>query len=185
MGEPLANLDAVMRAIHILTDPLGPAFSHRRITLSTAGLAPQMLRLGSATPVNLAVSLHAAEDALRSELMPVNRTYPLEQLIRACREYPTPPRKRITFEYILLDGINDSPRQARELVKLLHSVRSKVNLIPFNPHEGAPFGRPSDQAVLAFQEVLHKAQMTVIIRESRGADIGAACGQLVAGSACA
>ncbi len=185
MGEPLANLDAVVRAIHILTDPLGLAFSHRRITLSTAGLVPQMSRLGSATPVNLAVSLHAAEDALRSELMPVNRTYPLEQLIRACREYPTPPRKRITFEYILLDGINDHPRQARELVKLLHSVRSKVNLIPFNPHEGSVFGRPSERAILAFQEVLHKAQMTVIIRESRGADIGAACGQLVAGSACA
>jgi 23S rRNA (adenine2503-C2)-methyltransferase len=184
MGEPLANYEAVVRAIHILTDPLGMAFSHRRITLSTAGLAPQMLRLGNETPVNLAVSLHAAEDRLRGELMPINRVYSLEQLMKACREYPTPPRKRITFEYILLDGVNDSPGQARELVRLLRSVRSKVNLLPFNPYEGAPFGRPSDARVLDFQEVLLKAGMTVIIRESRGADIGAACGQLVAGASC-
>jgi 23S rRNA (adenine2503-C2)-methyltransferase len=185
MGEPLANFDAVVRAIHIMTDPLGLAFSHRRITVSTAGLVPQMNRLGSETPVNLAVSLHAPEDQLRSELMPINRTYPLEQLIRACREYPTPPRKRITFEYILLEGINDSPGHARELVRLLGALRCKVNLMPFNPYEGSPFGRPSEESVLAFQEVLHKAQMTVIIRESRGAEIGAACGQLVAASMCA
>lgn len=182
MGEPLANFDAVVRAIHIMTDPLGLAFSHRRITLSTAGLVPAMSRLASQTPVNLAVSLHAPEDRLRSELMPINRTYPLEQLIRACREYPIPPRKRITFEYILLEGVNDSPGHARELVRLLGALRCKVNLMPFNPHEGSPFGRPSEESVLAFQEVLHKARMTVIIRESRGAEIGAACGQLVAGS---
>jgi 23S rRNA (adenine2503-C2)-methyltransferase len=180
MGEPLANIDAVVRAIQILTDPMGLAFSHRRITLSTSGLVPQMARLGKETPVNLAVSLHAAENALRSELMPVNRAYPLDQLIRACRDYPTPPRKRITFEYILLEGVNDSTRDARELVKLLQPVRSKVNLMPFNPYEGSPFGRPAEARILAFQEVLHKAQLTAIIRESRGADIGAACGQLVA-----
>lgn len=181
MGEPLANADAVLRAIHILTDPLGLAFSHRRITLSTAGLVPQMARLGSETPVNLAVSLHAAEDGLRSELMPINRVYPLDLLIQACRDFPTPPRKRITFEYILLDGVNDSPRHARDLVRLLHGIRAKVNLMPFNPYPGSEFGRPSEKVVLAFQEVLHAAQLTAIIRESRGADIGAACGQLVAG----
>lgn len=182
MGEPLANFDAVVRAIHILTDPLGLAFSHRRITLSTAGLVPQMNRLGSETPVNLAVSLHAPEDPLRSELMPINRTHPLEQLIRACREYPTPSRKRITFEYILLEGVNDSPGHARGLVKLLGALRCKVNLIPFNPFEGSPFGRPSWERVLAFQEVLQRAHITAIIRESRGAEIGAACGQLAAAS---
>jgi 23S rRNA (adenine2503-C2)-methyltransferase len=184
MGEPLANIDAVVRAIRILTDPTGLAFSHRRITLSTSGLVPQMARLGKETPVNLAVSLHAAENALRSELMPINRAYPLELLIRACRDYPTPPRKRITFEYILLEGVNDSTRDARELVKLLHPVRSKVNLMPFNPYEGSPFGRPAEAKILAFQEVLHKAQLTAIIRESRGADIGAACGQLVVRTGC-
>ncbi len=119
MGEPLANYEQVVRAIGIITDPNGLMFSHRRVTLSTVGLVPQMRRLGMETPVNLAVSLHAADDRLRDELMPVNRTYPLAELMRACREYPLPPRKRITFEHILLADVNDSPRQARELVGIL------------------------------------------------------------------
>ncbi len=178
MGEPLANYDSVLRAMQIMTDPNGLAFSHRRITLSTAGLAPQLYRLGKESPVNLAISLHAPEDKLRDELMPINRTYPLSELMAACREYPLAPRKRITFEYVLLDGVNDGTAQARALVRLLNGVRAKINLIPFNPHPGSRFRRPSEERMLAFQEVLQKAQLTAIIRQSRGADIGAACGQL-------
>lgn len=183
MGEPLANYESVMKAIRIMIDPNGMAFSHRRITLSTVGLVPRLRQLGQDSPVNLAISLHAPDDALRNELMPINRTYPLAELISACREYPLPPRKRITFEYILLEGVNDSPKQARELVKILHGVRAKVNLIPFNPMNTLRefgFRKPSEGRILAFQEVLEKAQLTAIIRQSRGADIGAACGQLVA-----
>jgi 23S rRNA (adenine2503-C2)-methyltransferase len=180
MGEPLANYDAVIRALRIMTDPNGLAFSHRRVTLSTVGLVPQLRRLGLDSPVNLAISLHATDDKLRNELMPVNKTYPLADLMLACREYPLPPRKRITFEYILLDGVNDSPKQARELVRMLHGVRAKVNLIPFNAHPGSPFGTPKEESILAFQEVLQKAMLTAIIRKSRGNEISAACGQLAA-----
>jgi 23S rRNA (adenine2503-C2)-methyltransferase len=185
MGEPLANYASVLQALRILVDPNGLAFSHRRITLSTAGLVTQLRRLGKESPVNLAISLHAPDDALRSELMPINRQYPLTELLSACREYPLPPRKRITFEYVLLDGVNDSPKQARELVRVLHGVRAKVNLIPFNPanfefHSG--YRRPSEERIAAFQEVLHRAQLTAMVRQSRGADISAACGQLVAKS---
>jgi 23S rRNA (adenine2503-C2)-methyltransferase len=180
MGEPLANYDAVLRAIRIITDPNGLAFSHRRVTLSTVGLVPQLRQLGRDSPVNLAISLHATDDGLRSELMPVNKTYPLAELLDACREYPLPPRKRITFEYILLDGKNDSPKQARELVRILHGVRAKINLIPFNPHPGSPYGTPTEERILAFQEVLQKAMLTAIIRKSRGNEISAACGQLAA-----
>ncbi len=180
MGEPLANYDAVVRAMNVMIDQNGMAFSHRRITLSTAGLVPQLYRLGKDSPVNLAISLHAPDDALRSELMPVNRTWPLGKLMEACRDYPLPPRKRITFEYILIEGVNDSPKQARDLVRLLSRVKAKVNLIPFNPHPGSPYRRSSEARILAFQEVLVKAQLTAIIRQSRGSEIGAACGQLAA-----
>lgn len=178
MGEPLANYEQVVRAIRIITDPNGLMFSHRRVTLSTVGLVPQMRLLGMETPVNLAVSLHAADDKLRDELMPVNRTYPLSELMKACREYPLPPRKRITFEYILLSGVNDSPRRARELVRILDGVRAKVNLIAFNPYPGSPYRRPSEETILGFQDVLRKANLTAIIRKSRGNEISAACGQL-------
>ena len=182
MGEPLANYDNVLRALAILTDPDGMMFSHRKVTLSTAGLVPQIRRLGTETAVNLAISIHAPDDALRDELMPVNRTYPLGELMRACREYPLQARKRITFEYILLDSVNDSPGQARELVRLLKGVRAKVNLIAFNPHPGAIYRTPSQERILGFQEVLRKANLTAIIRKSRGSEIGAACGQLAAKS---
>lgn len=178
MGEPLANYDAVVQAIRIMIDPNGLAFSHRRITLSTAGLVPRLHRLGEDSPVNLAVSLHAPDDALRNELMPINRKYPLDALMAACRDYPLPPRKRITFEYILLDRVNDEPGQARQLVKLLHGVKAKVNLIPFNSFEESGYRTPSDSRILAFQEVLQKARLTAIIRRSRGGEISAACGQL-------
>ena len=180
MGEPLANYDEVLRAIRIITDPNGLMFSHRRVTLSTVGLIPQMLRLGMDSPVNLAISIHAADDKLRDELMPVNRTYPLSELMRACREYPLPPRKRITFEYILIDGVNDSPRQARELVRLLEGVRAKVNLIAFNSHPESHFRTPPPERILGFQDVLRKANLAAIIRRSRGNEISAACGQLAA-----
>jgi 23S rRNA (adenine2503-C2)-methyltransferase len=181
MGEPLANYQSVLKAIGIMGDPNGLAFSHRRITLSTAGLVPQLRQLGKDSPVNIAISLHAPDETLRSQLMPINRKYPLTELLAACREYPLAPRKRITFEYVLLDGINDSAQQARELVRIMHGVRAKVNLIPFNPAVSdlsSRYRRPPDERILVFQEVLQKAHTTAIIRQSRGADISAACGQL-------
>ena len=178
MGEPLANYDEVLRALTIITDPNGLMFSHRRVTVSTAGLVPQMLRLGATTPVNLAISIHAPNDALRDELMPINRKYPLGELMGACRKYPLQTRKRITFEYILLEGVNDSTAQARELVKLLRGVRAKINLIAFNPHPGTLYRPPSQEKILAFQDVLRNANLTAIIRKSRGSEISAACGQL-------
>lgn len=185
MGEPLANYRAVVRALAILLDPNGLAFSHRRITLSTAGIVPALRRLGQESPVNLAISLHAAEDSVRSRLMPVNRMYPLAELMAACRDYPTPARKRITFEYVLIRGVNDGMDQARRLVRLLHGVRAKVNLIPCNPHPGMGYEPPAADVTAAFREVLHRAGLTATIRKSRGAGIGAACGQLVAQCAAA
>lgn len=180
MGEPLANYDAVVKSIGVMIDPNGLAFSHRRITLSTAGLVPQLDRLGQESPVNLAISLHAADDAVRDRLMPVNRTYPLASLLDACRRYPLPPRKRITFEYILVEGVNDGMGDAKKLVRLLNGIRAKVNLIPLNPHPGCNLRRPSQGRIDAFQEILKNAHLTTLIRQSRGSDIRAACGQLAA-----
>ena len=182
MGEPLLNEDAVYRALSILLDPHGVNFSHRRITVSTVGIVPAMERLGSRYPVNLAISLHAPRNDLRSSIMPINVTYPLEKVLEACVRFPLPPRKRITFEYVLIEGVNDSPREARELIELLRPIRCKINLIPYNPHEGAPYRRPSDKIIAEFQSILQSANMTVTVRESRGADIHAACGQLWAGT---
>jgi 23S rRNA (adenine2503-C2)-methyltransferase len=184
MGEPLANYDALARSLKILMDPGGLAFSHRRITVSTAGLTPQLRLLGKESPVNLAISLHAADDAIRDEVMPINRTYPLAELMAACREYPIAPRKRISFEYILIEGVNDHPGQARKLIKLLHGIRAKINLIPFNPFMSSSYRQPTEERVLAFQEVLRKTHITATIRKSRGADISAACGQLAAKYEC-
>jgi 23S rRNA (adenine2503-C2)-methyltransferase len=180
MGEPLANYESVVRAMKVMIDPNGLAFSHRRITLSTAGLTPQLHRLGRENPVNIAISLHSPEDDLRTALMPINRKYPLEELISACREYPLPPRKRITFEYVMLEGVNDDAGHARSLVKLLRGIKAKVNLIPYNPVAGLKYKTSSEQRIISFQSVLLAAQVTTIIRESRGGDIGAACGQLAA-----
>jgi 23S rRNA (adenine2503-C2)-methyltransferase len=178
MGEPLANFKNTLRALQILLDPLGLQMSYRHVTLSTAGLIPEMKILGEQSPVGLAVSLNAADDATRSLLMPVNRRYPLRDLIEACRSYPLAARQRITFEYILLEGINDSLRSARALADLLQGVKAKINLIPFNPHEGAEFRPPTEQRLLAFQEALISRHYTVMIRRSKGSDISAACGQL-------
>lgn len=180
MGEPLANFDEVVDALKRIISYIG--ISKRRITVSTAGLVPKILELSRKAPdVNLAISLNAATDAVRDRIMPINKKYPLRSLIEACRRYPLKPRRMITFEYVLIAGVNDSAQDARRLVMLLKGIRSKVNLIPLNPHEGSELQRPSDAAVLAFQKVLTDNNMTALIRESRGQDILAACGQLRGG----
>jgi 23S rRNA (adenine2503-C2)-methyltransferase len=186
MGEPLHNLDEVIRAISILTAEWGPGFSPRRITVSTVGLVPQMARLLEETRVNLAISISATTDAARTRLVPVNRKYPLEVLLAACRSLPLPRRRRITFEYVLLEGQNDSLADARRLAGALRGIPSKVNLIPFNPFPGTPF-RPTPRAgIEAFRQELARHGLQATVRESRGADIQAACGQLAAGgSGCA
>jgi 23S rRNA (adenine2503-C2)-methyltransferase len=181
MGEPLDNLENTVRALKILLSPKGIQFSHRHVTLSTAGLIPEMKALGRALPVNLAVSLNAADNATRNRLMPINRKYPLESLIQACREFPLPHGKRITFEYILIRGINDSPEEAKALAGLLQGVKAKINLIPFNKHSGIAFEAPAEKDLLNFQDILIRSRYTAIIRRSKGAEISAACGQLQAG----
>jgi 23S rRNA (adenine2503-C2)-methyltransferase len=183
MGEPLANFSNLMVALEIITDAdAGLGFSTRHVTVSTAGLVPKMVEFGRRTKVNIAVSLNAVDSATRSRLMPINRTYPLEELLEACRSYPLPAGRRITFEYILIQGVNDSPQDALKLARLLRGIRCKVNLIPFNPHAGSEFKRPAEEAILAFREVLLQKHYTVIIRQSKGGDISAACGQLRARS---
>ncbi len=178
MGEPLANYEAVVKALGNLTGPDGMNFSHRKTTLSTCGLVPQIRQLGNDFTVNLAVSLNAADDETRSFLMPVNRIYPLNQLIGACRDYPLANRRMITFEYILIKGINDRRQDADELKRLLSGLRAKINLIPLNPLPESNLAPPSEEAVLRFQEILVKNRLTAIVRKSRGEDIQAACGQL-------
>jgi 23S rRNA (adenine2503-C2)-methyltransferase len=178
MGEPLANYDAVRLALEILTAEWGYAISPRRITVSTVGLAPLIPRFVAETRVNLAVSLHGTTDEQRERLVPVNRRYPLATLLAACREVPLARRKRITFEYVMLAGENDTDGDARRLVQLLHGLRAKVNLIPFNPFPGVAY-LPSPRArIVRFQEVLLGHGVHATVRESRGQDIQAACGQL-------
>ncbi len=178
MGEPLANFDNTCKALRILTDPLGFNFPPRRITVSTAGLIPEIKKLGQELPVNLAISLNAATDELRDVLMPVNRRYPLNKLIKGASQAILPSRKHITFEYILIDGVNDSLKDARALALLLRGVRCKINLIPFNEHKGVTFKRPTTQAVDRFQEYLSSQNLKVLVRYSKGNEIAAACGQL-------
>ena len=178
MGEPLANYESLVQAIEILTADWGVGFSGRRITVSTVGLVPAMERLVRETPVNLAVSLSGTTDAQRDRLMPVNRRYPLAQLLAMCRALPIPQRRRITFEYVLLAGVNDSVDDARRLARLLRGIRSKVNLIPFNPFPGSGFASASPVTVRQFQEQLLAAGVHATVRQGRGQDIQAACGQL-------
>jgi len=179
MGEPLANYGQTLKALEVMTDTSGGiGISPRRITLSTVGLIPQIQKLIEETRVNLAISLHAPSDELRGQLMPVNRKYPLQQLIACCRSLPIPRRKRITFEYVLLKGFNDSAEDAEKLCQLLEGIRCKVNVIPFNPHPGSPFQRPTQAAIERFQNVLHARGVQVNVRKPRGDDIQAACGQL-------
>jgi len=180
MGEPLANYPRLTRTLAIMTSEWGMGISPRRITVSTVGLVPMMEKLLSETPVNLAVSLHATTNELRDRLAPINQRYPLEVLIDACRNLPIKRRSRITFEYVMLAGVNDSIADARRLVKLLAPLRAKVNLIFYNPMEGSPLQSSSRDAVEAFQAILKHGNLTATIRESRGLDIAAACGQLYA-----
>jgi 23S rRNA (adenine2503-C2)-methyltransferase len=179
MGEPLDNYGQTVQALRIITHPDMVGFSPRRITVSTSGLVPAIRRFGAeGLRVNLAVSLNAPNDAIRSQLMPINRRWPIAELLAACRDYPLPPSRRITFEYVLLAGVNDQPEHAEQLARLLKGLRCKVNLIPFNEFPGAAFQRPSPEAVQRFQAILHRHYLTATVRESRGRDIGAACGQL-------
>jgi len=178
MGEPLHNLDNVVRALEILYAVDGFDYGPRKVTLSTSGLVPEMAELGRRIRVNLAVSLNATTDAVRDRLMPVNRRYPLAVLLEACRSFPLPPRQRITFEYILIRGINDSLADAKRLVKLLHGIPAKVNLILFNEHAGSSFRTPEAATVEAFQTCLLNKGVVAIRRASKGRDISAACGQL-------
>jgi len=180
MGEPLLNFDNVVSAVRIMMDDFAYGLSKRRVTVSTAGVVPAMDRLGDILDMRLAVSLHASNDALRNELVPVNKKYPLKELMAACRRFidKQNTRSRITFEYVLLDGINDQPEHARELIKLLKGIPTLMNLIPFNPFAGSGYRTSSKKAVLRFSEILHKAGMTTVVRKTRGEDIDAACGQL-------
>jgi 23S rRNA (adenine2503-C2)-methyltransferase len=179
MGEPLANYECVKRALGIMASDLGFGFSRRRVTLSTVGLIPQMKRLfAEGVPCRLAVSLNAATQKVRASLMPIARRYPLSALLAACRSLPLPTRERITFEYVMIQGVNDAEGDARRLAEILRGIRCKVNLIPLNECPDIPFRRPRGKAVLLFQKILMEGGYTTIIRESRGGSISAACGQL-------
>jgi 23S rRNA (adenine2503-C2)-methyltransferase len=177
MGEPLVNFDAVVEALWRMVTFIG--ISKRRITLSTAGIVPKFPLLSEKAPeINLAVSLNASSDATRSMLMPINKKYPIASLMRACTRFPLSPRRRITFEYVLIDGINDSLADAERLVGLLKGLRCKVNLIPLNPVKGGRQKQPAEKKIQAFQKVLTQNNLTALIRKSKGQDIHAACGQL-------
>jgi 23S rRNA (adenine2503-C2)-methyltransferase len=179
MGEPLANYREVVKACDLLTDDLGFGLSRRRVTVSTSGLVPQIIRLAQDSNVALAISLHAPNDALRNELVPINRRHPVKELLESCWDYAAATNsKQITFEYIMLDGINDQPEHARELARLLLGHPAKVNLIPFNPVAGTPYGRSPRATVDAFREILVREGIVTITRRPRGDDIDAACGQL-------
>ena len=187
MGEPLMNFDNVVRAMSIMRDDLGYGLANKRVTLSTAGMVPMIDRLGEESDVSLAVSLHAPEDALRSELVPLNRKYPIEQLMDACVRYALRKKgESVTFEYTLMKGVNDQPEHARGLLRLMRDFErrvqmkdaAKVNLIPFNPFPGTRFERPDEEAIRGFQKLLNSAGMIAPVRRTRGDDIDAACGQL-------
>jgi 23S rRNA (adenine2503-C2)-methyltransferase len=178
MGEPLDNFDEVVRSCAILIDPKGLDISGRRITVSTVGVAPRIPELGRAVPVNLALSLNGTTDEQRAAIMPVNRAYPLEELRAALSEFPLPSRRRITIEYVMLGGFNDSDDDAKRLSALLKGLPVKVNLLPWNPFDNADFHRPSEGRVRAFQRRILDAGFATSIRTSKGLDIGAACGQL-------
>ena len=179
MGEPLDNLENVKKAINIFSDPFGLSISPRRQTVSTSGLSSQIKKLGDMNlGVLLAISLHAVDDKLREELMPINKAYNIESIMNAVREFPIDTRKRVMFEYLVIKDINDDIKSAKKLVKLLHGIKAKVNLIFFNPHSGSDYKRPEVKDVLAFQSYLLKHGIICTIRESKGLDISAACGQL-------
>ena len=184
MGEPLHNYEATMKALRMLADEQGFAMSGRRMTLSTVGVLPALERLATEPLMpNLAISLHSTTEDQRDRLVPINRKYGLAELLDACRRFPLKRRERITFEYVLLSEVNDTPEDARRLVRLLHGIRGKVNLLPLNEAAGIPFERPSDERVNHFAKILSDHGVTVSVRKSRGRDIRAACGQLITESA--
>ena len=180
MGEPLHNYESTMRALRILADEHGLSVNPRRVTLSTVGVLPALERLAT-EPImpNLAISLHSTTEEQRDLLVPINRKYGLKELLDACRRFPVKRRERITFEYVMLKGVNDTPDDARRLVRLLHGIRGKVNLLPLNEAAGIPFERPSDETVNRFAKIVADHGVTVSVRKSRGRDIRAACGQLI------
>ena len=180
MGEPLLNFDNVVAAMNLMMDDFSFGLSKRRVTISTSGIVPAMNRLNEVCDVSMAVSLHAPTDDLRNELVPINQKYPLDQLMDACRKYSQQgPRKYITFEYVMLEGVNDSMEEARALVKLLKTVPSKMNLIRFNPFPESHYKCSSTKVIAKFRDILHSAGIITTIRKTRGDDIDAACGQLV------
>ncbi len=183
MGEPLYNYGNVSKALKIVMDNEGIGISKRRITLSTSGVVPMIRQCGEELGVNLAISLHAVTDELRSQIVPLNRKYPIAELMQACREYPAAGNtRRITFEYVMLHDVNDSDADARALVKLLKGIPAKVNLIPFNPWPGSPFECSSDERIAAFAQIVNDAGYASPVRTPRGRDILAACGQLKSAS---
>jgi 23S rRNA (adenine2503-C2)-methyltransferase len=183
MGEPLANYRQLIRALEVLTNSeWGMKIANRRITISTAGIPPRIINLGRDTKVNLAISLNAPDDDDRTRLMPINRKYPIAELLEACRRHPLPKGRKITFEYILFKDENDSIDHAKKLTRLLAGMKAKINLIPFNPYTGSDFQRPTEERIQAFRSVLVKKHFTTIVRYNKGLDIMAACGQLRASS---
>ena len=179
MGEPLLNFNNVVAAVDLMMDDFAYCLSKRRVTLSTSGVVPALERLAEVTDISLAVSLHAPNDALRNQLVPINQKYPLKELLPACRDYVRDGRRKVTWEYVMLAGVNDSPAQARELAKLLANIPSKVNLIPFNPFPGSAYECSSRETVARFSEILQSYGLVTTTRKTRGDDIDAACGQLV------
>ena len=179
MGEPLYNYENVAKALHIITDEEGINVSRRRITLSTAGVAPLIPKVGKELGVQLAISLHAVHDDLRDEIVPINKKYPIAELLDACRSYPKAKNsRRITFEYVMLKGVNDTPADARELVRLIRGIPAKINLIPFNSWPGAPYDCSTNDDIAAFADIINRAGYSSPVRTPRGRDILAACGQL-------
>jgi 23S rRNA (adenine2503-C2)-methyltransferase len=179
MGEPLLNFDNVVRAMNLMRDDLGFGLANKRVTLSTAGLVPMIDRLSECADVSLAVSLHAPNDELRTQLVPLNKKYPIDELLDACARYAAKrPRTTITFEYTLMQGVNDTPALAKQLVKLMRRLPAKVNLIPFNPFPGTRYARSDEATIRAFQKILLDSDVQAMVRRTRGDDIDAACGQL-------
>jgi len=180
MGEPLHNYDAVMKALRMLNDEHGLAVNPRRVTLSTVGVLPALEKLATEPLMpNLAISLHATTEDQRDALVPINRKYGLKELLDACRRFPVKRRERITFEYVMLKDVNDTDEDARRLVRLLHGIKAKVNLLPLNEAAGIPYERPSDARVNRFAQIVAERGLVVSVRKSRGRDIRAACGQLI------
>lgn len=178
MGEPLHNFDGVVQSLAAITAEDGLEYSYRRVTVSTSGLVPQIVKLGQTVPVNLALSLNATTDAVRDEVMPINKRYPIASLMQALRDYPVPPRRKLTVEYVLLGGVNDTDADAKRLVQLVRGLSVRINLIPWNPFQGPNYERPAEDRVRAFHKILDQRGLTVTIRGTKGLDIDAACGQL-------